>query len=246
MNIKQAILDELKEIKKALQTIASSKEQEVTLDGKKISKAISALPNETYIRNGRTESLQTKDSISLRANKIYNDGCIVAEGEFHNSKASTNTKNEVKALSETDEMIEALETLVINKAKSMQDEVTSPDEIAALTELVKVVNQTPRTLKAINADQKRVNRLGSMEVQLDLEKNTGIEGHLNDILNLMRDEAEMMANKAIQETGSKEKAEKRIIGLKALIEFSPRLQLTEPILNAALEVLKRQEDANQK
>lgn len=52
--------------------------------------------------------------------------------------------------SKTNEMIEALETLVINKAKSMEDKVTSSEEIVALSELVKAVNEIPRTLEAFD------------------------------------------------------------------------------------------------
>ncbi len=51
---------------------------------------------------------------------------------------------------EENKMVEALESLIIYKAKQMQTNGTSPEEIEALAELVKAVNQTPRTLKAFD------------------------------------------------------------------------------------------------
>lgn len=50
------------------------------------------------------------------------------------------------------EMVEALESFVIKKAKSF-DEQTSPEEIVALAELVKAVNQAPGTLEAFGSQE---------------------------------------------------------------------------------------------
>jgi len=59
----------------------------------------------------------------------------------------------VRELSKTNEMVEALEDLIICKAKQMQTNKTSPDEVVALSELVKAVNQTPRTLKMFDLEE---------------------------------------------------------------------------------------------
>lgn len=48
----------------------------------------------------------------------------------------------------TNEMVEVLEDFIIHKVKQMKDSFTSPEEITALSELVKALNQTPRTLEA--------------------------------------------------------------------------------------------------
>lgn len=46
----------------------------------------------------------------------------------------------------TNEMVEVLENFIISKVKQMQSEGSEPEEISAIANLVKVVNQTPRTL----------------------------------------------------------------------------------------------------
>ena len=52
-------------------------------------------------------------------------------------------------MSKTNEMVEALESFIIKKVNSFNEQ-TSPAEIEALTELVKALNQTPRTLMAFD------------------------------------------------------------------------------------------------
>jgi len=51
---------------------------------------------------------------------------------------------------EKKEMVEVLEDFIIHKASVMKNKITSPEEIVALAELVKAVNQSPRTIEAFD------------------------------------------------------------------------------------------------
>lgn len=55
-------------------------------------------------------------------------------------------------MSKTNEMVEALESFVIQKVESF-GEHTSPEEVAALAELVKAINSTPRTLDCLPLEE---------------------------------------------------------------------------------------------
>lgn len=52
-------------------------------------------------------------------------------------------------MDKTEEMVTKLEEFIITKVESF-DENTSPEEVVALAELVKAVNQTPRTIKLLD------------------------------------------------------------------------------------------------
>lgn len=58
----------------------------------------------------------------------------------------------VREMGKQNEMVEALESFVIKKVESF-DEQTSPEEIVALAELVKAINQTPRTLEVFDLEE---------------------------------------------------------------------------------------------
>lgn len=53
-------------------------------------------------------------------------------------------------MDKNEQMRVALEELIISKAQEMKVKHTSPEEIEALTELVKAVNQIPRTMQALD------------------------------------------------------------------------------------------------
>ncbi len=58
---------------------------------------------------------------------------------------------EVREMEQSVEMVEVLEEFVIETVNEFRTERrTSPEELVALAELVKAVNQTPRTLKTFN------------------------------------------------------------------------------------------------
>lgn len=52
-------------------------------------------------------------------------------------------------MSNTNQMVETLENFIIKKAESF-NELTSPEEITALAELVRAVNEYPRTIGFTN------------------------------------------------------------------------------------------------
>lgn len=53
-------------------------------------------------------------------------------------------------MNKSNEMVEAIEDFIIRK---MKHSITSPEEIRALAELVKALNQTPRTLRAFKSKE---------------------------------------------------------------------------------------------
>ena len=55
----------------------------------------------------------------------------------------------MRSVEQTDYMVTKLEGFIITKVETF-DENTSPEEVVALAELVKAVNQVPRTMKALD------------------------------------------------------------------------------------------------
>lgn len=54
-------------------------------------------------------------------------------------------------MDQTYDMVEVLEDFIIHRVSEMKsnEKLTSPEEITALAELVKAVNQSPRTIKLL-------------------------------------------------------------------------------------------------
>lgn len=75
---------------------------------------------------------------------------------------------------EENKMVNALEKFVIHKVTQMQKSNASPEELEALAELVKAVNQSPRTIQALGVpmNPKEFNKILENSPQLDVRDAT--------------------------------------------------------------------------